>query len=331
MNTVIEFGKYKYKTYDYVIKNDLKYCNFIINTNSINKSFINFQKYLKENEDFFKNEYNINELQTFPGINCSDLSEYMKYDLNIVELIKNHTILINTIDYHENIEELTLPSDIFGIFIDYLIRYEVHKKKNIEFTDSRTDNLINCVSFIINDEKIIMPKEIKKSYKRMKKNKATMINILNVSISHSIWFGNYESIKYINTKNIISDRLYNNIIKYIDIKLLNNKIILCNPILDSKEFNIGGDADLIFDNELIDIKTSKYNEIGNNIIDFIQLFLYASLYYKKHNKYINKLTIFNPLYLIEYVVDIQDCEIITKILNILANYNIGLKYQDKIK
>jgi len=49
---------------------------------------------------------------------------------------------------------------------------------------------------------------------------------------------------------------------YIENKLLNRDIILCNPILSNLKLGIGADADIIIDNELIDIKTSKYNKIG---------------------------------------------------------------------
>lgn len=156
----------------------------------------------------------------------------------------------------------------------------------------------------------------------MKKNNATMQDIFNTSICHSLYFAEVKALNYINHKNIITNELYDNIIKYINIKILNKNIVLCNPELGDNTLHINADADLILDNELIDIKTSKYNHIGNNINDFIQLFVYASLYYKKYNKYINKLTIFNPLYLTEYTIEINN-DIIHKYLEILINYSIG--------
>ena len=52
----------------------------------------------------------------------------------------------------------------------------------------------------------------------LKNYKATITDILNVSISHSIQFHRLGSINYLNTENIISNNLYNNIIKYINIK-----------------------------------------------------------------------------------------------------------------
>jgi hypothetical protein len=318
MNTLINFGKYKGQTYDYVIKNDIKYCNYIITQESSYQPMIKFKNFIQNNiEEQFKKNYDINKLKNKNGIKCSDLSEYMKYDENIINLIKDCKITINKISNKQTIEDFSLPNDIFGIFIDYLIRYEICKKKMIEFNDNRA-NSIHCNNII----KEFIFEYIYNSYNNMKQNKATMQDILNVSICHSCYFCNFNALEYINYNNIISNKQYNNINKWIDMKILNKNIILCNPTLGDAKLNISADADLILDNELIDIKTSKYNKIGNNIIDFIQLFVYASLYYNKTKKYINKLTIFNSLYLIEHSIDINN-DVIHKILNILTNYNIG--------
>jgi len=316
---LITFGKYKNKTYDYIIKNHLEYCEFVLNqTTSKNNDFINFQKYIKEN-NIFKNKYDINKLKNINGIICSELAEYMKYDENIKNLIFDSNIIINKITDIKTIENYNLPADIFGIFIDYLIRYEISKYKLIEFIDNQTNLILSFTVDGFVDEKT--NKIIDKSYIKMKKYKATLTDILNVSISHAIFFNKPNAINYVNyNNNIISNELHNNIILYIQNKLLNKEIILCNPTLGDSKLNIG--ADLIIDDELIDIKTSKYN-IGNNINDFIQLFIYAGLYYKKSKIYINKLTIFNPLYLTEYSIEINNTKIINKILKIIKNYKIG--------
>ena len=251
----------------------------------------------------------------------------MIYDKNVTELIDSYKIIINKID-NNNIENFNLPSNYFGIFIDYLIRYEICKRKMINFNDNRANNTLNTVIYI-DDEKFMLSEDIKKSYDNMKENKASIKDIFNVSICHSFYFGDIDILDYINYENIITDNLYNNIIKYIDMKIFNKDIVLSNPSLGNIDLGICADADLIIDDELIDIKTSRYNQIGNNNNDFIQLFIYASLYYKLTNKYINKLTIFNPLYLTEYSINI-DNEMIHKFLDILTNYNIGKNYNKKI-
>ena len=72
-----------------------------------------------------------------------------------------------------------------------------------------------------------------------------------------------------------------NVIKLLQYKLTDKTNVLANPILGNLELNILADADLIIEDELIDFKTSRKESRGKLISDFIQLFLYASLYYKK--------------------------------------------------
>ena len=104
MNTLINFGKYKGQTYDYVIKNDIKYCNYIITQESSYQPMINFKNFVKNNiEEQLKNKYDINKLKNKNSIICSDLSEYMKYDKNVIDLIKDYKITINKIGNEETI------------------------------------------------------------------------------------------------------------------------------------------------------------------------------------------------------------------------------------
>jgi len=364
MDTLINFGKYKNQTYGYVIKNDIKYCQWILTTES---KYV----YIKEFKNFLKNNnieeriYDISKLKHIVSINCSDLSEYMKYDEAVIDLIKNFNITTNKIDSQKTTKENNLPNNIFGIFIDYLIRYEICKHTRIEFDDDRADTVLSYLkdkeeaedfraerstsfkkvlvkrsdglvvqswikqadyyaeSCFCKNVSVAQGEDIENSYNNMKQNKATIQDILNVSLCHSLSFNEMNALDYINhNNNVISNRMYENIIKWINIKVSNKDIILCNPIVGDATVGICGDADLIVDHELIDFKTNISNTIGNKITDFIQLFLYTSLYYKKTKKYINKITIFNPLYMIEYSITIND-SIINKILDILTNYRIG--------
>ena len=69
-----------------------------------------------------------------------------------------------------------------------------------------------------------------------------------------------------------SKSLFDNIYNFM-LKKTNNKVVFCNPNLDNGI--IFGDADLIIDNEILDIKTSNKSEI--NIEFTLQLLIYASL------------------------------------------------------
>ena len=52
MNKLLNFGLYKGKQYEYVIKNDINYCNYILTlTKNTIQPIKDFQKFIKENTD----------------------------------------------------------------------------------------------------------------------------------------------------------------------------------------------------------------------------------------------------------------------------------------
>ena len=52
------FGKYKGKTYDYVISKDLNYCKFIVEQQTTYKAMVQFQNFLKKNmNNILENKY----------------------------------------------------------------------------------------------------------------------------------------------------------------------------------------------------------------------------------------------------------------------------------
>ncbi len=69
-----------------------------------------------------------------------------------------------------------------------------------------------------------------------------------------------------------------------------DKLVFCNPSLENGI--IYGDADLIIDKEIMDIKTSNKSDV--NIEFTLQLLIYTSLARIKGMK-IDKISIFNPL------------------------------------
>lgn len=85
---------------------------------------------------------------------------------------------------------------------------------------------------------------------------------------------------------------------------------------------ICADCDIIIDDNLIDIKTFSMNKIIKK--DFVQLLIYASLYYIKKNICIKRLIIYNPLYNSEFVIEI-DKETIIETIKYLKSLNFSLK------
>ena len=119
-------------------------------------------------------------------------------------------------------------------------------------------------------------------------------DVLNTSLFHCLWFCEKSALEHVGKDHIISHELHTNVIKLLQYKLTDKTNVLANPILGNLELNILADADLIIDDELIDFKTNRKESRGKLISEFIQLFLYATLYYKKTNKYLKYLTLYNP-------------------------------------
>ena len=140
--------------------------------------------------------------------------------------------------------------------------------------------------------------------------------IFMVSKCHSIW-GNRRKNLYmpISKKNVNGlDEFYKEINKYLNNKMEENKVILCNPKLNNGI--IFGDADLIVHDELIDFKVS--NNTNLNIEHILQLLIYASLARYKGIT-VNKISIYNPLKGIYYVADITNWEKEDELVEYLIN------------
>ena len=259
-----------------------------------------------------------------------------------------------------------IQKELYGQFIDYLIRYEICKSVNKPFYDYRAESVIKMgiLNILINgldsdkqkvfrelemldiniltkdfvknkfdnkldskyNEYIHLIKKYKKicEFEQCIKNSlanlmglnGTIKDVFNVSLTHSLYFNRIDVIQYINTIKSLDDM--ENLVSYLHNKIKNKKNILCNPILNNATIGIIGDADLIIDDELVEIKTSE-KEIGNHYIDFIQPIIYACLYYINTKILCTQLTIFNPNLGYEYNIQLDET-LVNKIVEILVNY-----------
>jgi hypothetical protein len=335
--TTISFGTHKGKTYELMCEKEKSYCMYVLKQKDCYGAFKNFQDFLKK----CKNKlYDVNELKKIPGIKCTDLINYMVDDINVINIINN--IKINTTNQNKIRINNNIESSIFGQFIDYLIRFEISKTQSIKFEDSRTECMIYQESIndsfekkldidlsendddgeTVLDDHQIQLQSIKNSYYKLQTNCDVVLkDVLNTSIAHSLFFREIKALKYVDYDNeIMTKTSYKNIITYVNEKVNNKKNILLNPGLGNDKLQISADADLIIDNELIDIKVS--NSVGLNINDFIQLLVYATLYHMKTNIVCNKISIYNPILGVENYI-IIDLNMIKKMLVILKNYEIG--------
>jgi hypothetical protein len=170
----------------------------------------------------------------------------------------NTYISLDLLDENENI--------LITRFNNYLI--DIIEIKNCETGYSILGKKINEESKYLKLESLF-----NNSYENMKQLKANYNDIFNVSLLHSLFFLRIDVLKYYD--NLINYNYnYDKLDKWIN-KFFTNKNILLNPVLGNKKLLISGDADIINNDELIDIKCSK--NIGTNINDFIQLFIYIIL------------------------------------------------------
>lgn len=342
-NKIITFGKYNMKTFDYVLSNDNNYCKWILTQNSNNENMKTFKQYIQNNIKIIQPPKSM--------INVTDLCRYYYCNNQILELFNNLIIEKKRIVKLEDNNIYKLPGNIYGTFIDYLIRYKICIINNLQFTDGRADSMLNTHISLdpldenenilitrfnnyiidnidiencetgysiyggINEQNKYLKLEslFNNSYENMKQNKANYNDIFNVSLLHSLYFFEINVLKYYNYL-IDYNYNYDKFDNYLNNKFINKNILL-NPVLGNNKLQLGGDADIINNDVLIDIKCSKH--IGTNINDFIQLFIYITLYYYKTNIKCNKIIIFNPVLGYEYYINISSWNKYDKIIEIL--------------
>lgn len=307
------FGKYKNKSFEEVISIDKNYCKWVLSRqNCNNTNMIEFQNYIKNNYPTMTVRDDIPK----DMINCSKLCEYYKTNVQLLRLFEGLTI--QTIKLGSLTNQLDIPPNLNGVFVDYLFRYRISFFIDEIFNDRRCDSILTEDNYLEIDED---KKEIiEKSYYDIRNNSSENYHndLLNISLSHSIFFGDlkcFEYLDFIKNNNII----YNNakLDEYILNKIENKTKVLCNPVVGNSKLKIKGDADLIVDEELIDIKCSKF-DIGSNIKDFIQLFFYVCLYYQNTKIKCTKITILNTKLNIEHFIDLINWDNYDKIISILG-------------
>lgn len=162
--------------------------------------------------------------------------------------------------------------------------------KNIINVDVDNINVTNKI-YVPFGYKYLFKKSYNNFVNRGKKWDEVIYDIFITSKSHLIWgdrrkciYTEIEENEILRCKSLF-DSIYNFVRKKVE-----GKLVFCNPSLENGI--IYGDADLIIDNEILDIKTSNKSDV--NIEFTLQLLIYTSLARIKGMK-IDKISIFNPL------------------------------------
>ena len=234
-------------------------------------------------------------------------------ETNIFDGLKIETQKIKT----RLVRPVLIPSDVYGVFIDYYIRYITCVKCGIDFIDIRCEEFIynyNQDNYAIKTRCGINPIEILiMSYLKLKSKDeiGSVSDIFNCSLCHLLIFNRYNEEKYFIMINL-TDKLslseienIENIDLYINDKIIDDKEVINNPQFNNEELNTRCDADLIIGDELIDFKCHNY-DTGFEPIKYMQLFIYCYCYYKKTNIKLKKLTILNPILGTESYIDISN-------------------------
>ena len=220
----------------------------------------------------------------------------------------------------------SIEKDIFGSFIDYYIRYKICKITQTPFEDIRCSRAGFCFNKNY-DEKI--QNNIVKTHCICEENisefDATPYDIFIISLSHHRAFGRYEVVyKYYDINpDVINNISFEKLDNYIA-SMIKNKKIYTNPSLGNTFYcengsivaSIAADADLIIEDEIIDIKCTQ------NRVPLITEYLQLAVYYflaKQIEEYknIKKITIFNPIIGYTYTIEITN-EIYKDIANCLG-------------
>ena len=162
--------------------------------------------------------------------------------------------------------------------------------KNIINVDVDNINVTNKI-YVPFGYKYLFKKSYNNFVNKGKKWDEIIYDIFITSKSHLIWgdrrkciYTEIEENEILRCKSLF-DSIYNFVRGKVD-----GKLVFCNPSLENGI--IYGDADLIIDNEILDIKTSNKSDV--NIEFTLQLLIYTSLARIKGMK-IDKISIFNPL------------------------------------
>lgn len=235
----IKFGKYKGKFFDEILKNDKSYCLYILNKTECTGDFKQFQSYIKGHIDCL---YNIDDIYK-KQINCSKLCDYLKNNNDIKSTLNEKNIITNNIC---NITNKIQNSALFGIFVDYLVRYEIMKQLNNinRFCDNRANNIIYSIN-IFNDIHLIIFDEFI-TYENLD------IDILDDLTTEFFRNANISNVFY-SYKYYLIYEYYNNILKYINTLQLDNKNEILLKLYQIKSMVNSYDKCIAFNATLTDI------------------------------------------------------------------------------
>lgn len=320
MNTVLNFGKYKGKTYEEVMKNHSEYCDWILSRNMKNQEGKDFVEFLQ------KNGYSSNKLDDLKIMDEIPVTKLLRYPLGFTPddvLGKPTEIVEDQLDYPEFIGAKLCP--LWGTFLEFVMRHYILSRKGDDKRDAKTEKVAQHLRYFNGDiEKQKLFVESYSVFQEYTDTDEILDDIWNVSIGASLYLGSIKNAELIGMDIDVPEEHILRVFAFCDLLLEKYTKFEFGKWLSG--YNVIGECDCIIDDCIIlDMKVSK--ESVNIKSNKMQMILYSALF--KKNK-ISRIILFNPLGT-TYVWNTSDNYFESDIRVVLKRLQIGVDNEKDIE
>ena len=201
----------------------------------------------------------------------------------------------------EAIPKRNITPQFFGHFVDIYIRYRIAFAIGIPFCDMKVEKFIRCnpktpvtesYKFLVDSSSDSTAEWDPHPFSFVEENKISTIPTPPASLKLQAALFKCavaESVQYRKRELYLTPRVLGVVDKFIEDYIIDAVEILTAPKISGGL--ISAEADLIFDDTLVDFKTGK----SDSCYYISQLLVYSILYEKKTGKVINNIVIFNPI------------------------------------
>ncbi|KAI9575141.1 uncharacterized protein LOC119644300 [Glossina fuscipes] len=202
-------------------------------------------------------------------------------------------------------------AQIRGIYLMYFMRKHLATMYNAKLKDFRVEEVFKK-KYSENEKEFRIQKQMPESYKIYIDNKCQTMHSVEkikiVSLAHTMYYADKSEGRPSPSVEIrVADGNLEAILKYLETFKSKYKSVDINPRLDCDYFR--GDANVIFDDEVIFQTMSSLKENNMPVDKAHQCILYSLAYFKKTRKKILKFIVYNPLAGKEFIMQLEDIDL----------------------
>ena len=302
---VIVCGRHAGETYECVWKTQRSYCDWAVNSVT-HGSLLPFAQWCEERL--------LTERVCLPhGVNASEAARRIQFDAEFGALLPALDYV--TVDVHAPTERPAgVGTDFYGTYMDYFARHHLSSRMHVPFTDFRAESVRSNIEDLPDEydskdyyprnsnTKVLEAAPFLAAYASCRSNintRAIAGDIFRTSLAHSAFFMR-------DTRDVTFHAAYaplatmDAVISFLDTLSLDGMRL--NPAMGNMDVGVVGDADLLCDLDLIDIKTSTAPTQRSH---WVQLFVYAALHYANTGTRLHRLVVYSPLAGKTYTLDIS--------------------------